>query len=77
MKILVVDDMEDILYVVGTILKGNGYEVVTAKDGLEALDKLKEGSIDIIISDILMPRMDGFQFCRKCKKDGGWYLDKF
>ena len=69
MKILVVDDMEDFLYMVETILKENGYEVVTAKDGLEALDKLKEESIDMIISDILMPRMDGFQFCRECKKD--------
>jgi len=69
MKILVVDDMEDFLYMVETILKENGYEVVTAKDGIEALDKLKEESIDVIISDILMPRMDGFQFCRECKKN--------
>jgi putative nucleotidyltransferase with HDIG domain len=69
MKILVVDDVEDFLYMVETILKGSGYEVVTAKDGVEALKKLKEGSIDLIISDIMMPRMDGFQFCRKCKKD--------
>jgi len=69
MKILIVDDMEDMLYVVETILKGNGYEVATAKDGLEALGKLKEESIDMIISDIMMPRMDGFQFCRECKKD--------
>ena len=61
--------MEDMLYVVETILKGNGYEVVTAKNGVEALDKLKEGSIDVIISDIMMPLMDGFQFCRECKKD--------
>ena len=71
MKILIVDDMEDMLYVVETILKGNGYEVATAKDGLEALNKLKEESIDLIISDIMMPRMDGFQFCRECKKDDG------
>jgi len=69
MKILIVDDMEDFLYMLETILKGNGYEVVTAKDGLEALDKLKKESMDMIISDILMPRMDGFQFCRECKKD--------
>src|SRR5665648_36747 len=71
MKILIVDDMEDMLYVVETILKGNGYVVVTAKNGLEALNKLKEESIDMIISDIMMPRMDGFQFCRECKKDDG------
>jgi len=69
MKILVVDDLEDFLYMIETILKENGYEVATAKDGIEALDKLKEESIDVIISDILMPRMDGFQFCRECKKD--------
>jgi putative nucleotidyltransferase with HDIG domain len=69
MKILIVDDMEESLYMIETILKANGYEVVTAKDGIEALNKLKEESVDIIISDILMSGMDGFQFCRKCKKD--------
>jgi putative nucleotidyltransferase with HDIG domain len=69
MKILVVDDMEEGLYMLETILTGSGYEVITAKDGVEALGKLKRKSIDMIISDILMPRMDGFQFCRKCKKD--------
>ena len=69
MKILIVDDMEDGLYMLETILKGNGYEVLTALNGLEALSKLKKESVDIIISDIMMPRMDGFQFCRECKKD--------
>ncbi len=68
MKILIVDDMEDVLYMMETILKGNGYEVTTALNGLDALGKLKEESIDIIISDIMMPHMDGFQFCRECKK---------
>ena len=69
MKILIVDDIKENLYLLETLLKGSGYEVVTAKDGLEALAKLKEESIDLIISDILMPQMDGFQFCRECKKD--------
>jgi len=69
MKILMVDDIEENLYLLETLLKGSGYEVVTAKDGVEALDKLKEESIDMIVSDILMPRMDGFQLCRECKKD--------
>jgi CheY-like chemotaxis protein len=69
MKILIVDDIDDNLYLLETLLKGSGYEVVTAKDGLEALGKLKEKPIDMIISDILMPRMDGFQLCRECKKD--------
>ena len=69
MRILIVDDIEENLYLLETLLKGSGYEVLTAKDGVEALSRLKEKSIDMIISDILMPRMDGFQLCRECKKD--------
>ena len=69
MRILIVDDIEENLYLLETLLKGSGYKVVTAKDGVEALSRLKEESIDMIVSDILMPRMDGFQLCRECKKD--------
>jgi len=69
MKILIVDDKEENLYLLETLLKGSGYKVVTVKDGLEALGKLKEESIDVIVSDILMPKMNGFQLCRECKKD--------
>ncbi len=69
MRILIVDDIEENLYLLETLLKGNGYKVVTAKDGVEALSRLKEESIDMIVSDILMPRMDGFQLCRECRKD--------
>lgn len=69
MRILIVDDIEENLYLLESLLKGSGYEVVAAKDGVEALDKLKEEPIDMIVSDILMPKMDGFQLCRECKKD--------
>jgi PAS domain S-box-containing protein len=69
MRILIVDDREENLYLLETLLRGSGYAVVTARDGVEALDKLKEESIDMIVSDILMPNMDGFQLCRECKKD--------
>ncbi len=69
MKILIVDDIEENLYLLETLLRGSGYEVVTAKDGVDALSRLKTGPIDMIVSDILMPRMDGFQLCRECKKD--------
>ena len=69
MKILIVDDKEENLYLLETLLKGNDYQVVTAKDGADALNKLKEEPIDMIISDILMPKMDGFRLCRECKKD--------
>jgi len=68
MKILIVDDKEENLYLLETLLKGNDYETILAKNGVEALDKLRKDSMDMIISDILMPRMDGFQLCRECKK---------
>ena len=69
MKILIVDDKEENLYLLETLLKGNDYETILAKNGVEALDKLRKESMDMIISDILMPKMDGFQLCRECKKN--------
>ncbi len=71
MKVLLVDDNKESLYMLEAFLKGSGYEVVPAKNGIEALEKLKHNSIDSIISDILMPDMDGFQLCRACKQNAG------
>jgi diguanylate cyclase (GGDEF)-like protein/PAS domain S-box-containing protein len=52
-----------------TLLRGYGYEVKCVSDGVEALDELSQNGIELIISDILMPRMDGFQLCREIKKN--------
>jgi PAS domain S-box-containing protein len=68
-KILIVDDMEQNLELLEALLTGQGYEVIMAKDGEEALEKAGDDPPDLIISDILMPVMDGFQLCRKWKSD--------
>jgi CheY-like chemotaxis protein len=72
MRILSVDDNEENLYMLESLLRSCGYEVVTAKNGVEALDKLRQQPFDLIISDILMPQMDGFQLCREIKKRDEW-----
>jgi formate hydrogenlyase transcriptional activator len=67
MKILIVDDNKENLYLLETLLQANGYEIASAETGVEALKKLSEDRFDIVISDILMPEMDGFQLCRAIK----------
>ncbi|MBM4055271.1 MAG: EAL domain-containing protein [Planctomycetes bacterium] len=67
MKILIVDDSEDDLRMLERILKKHGCEVISATNGLVALDALQNTRFDLIVSDILMPFMDGLQLCRKCK----------
>ncbi len=66
-KILVVDDEVKACTLLKRFLEAKGHEAVTAGNGIEALEKLKTCPVDIIITDILMPEMDGFQLCRECK----------
>ena len=69
MTILIVDDHEPNLYQLQVLLGGTGYQVVTAVNGAEALAKARQNPPDLIVSDILMPVMDGFALCREWKKD--------
>jgi DNA-binding response OmpR family regulator len=66
-KILVVDDDPDMREALQMILESGGYTVVMAEDGEKCLVKLKEEHPDLIILDLLMPRMDGFEVCKALK----------
>jgi two-component system alkaline phosphatase synthesis response regulator PhoP len=70
-KILVVDDDPDILDALTMILESQGYQVVTARDGIEALANLKAESPDLMMLDLLMPKMDGFAVCKELE-DPRW-----
>ncbi|KYC54238.1 MAG: Bacterioopsin transcriptional activator [Candidatus Methanofastidiosum methylothiophilum] len=69
MEILVVEDNEEIGYLQERILTSNNYIVTRASNGKEALELLANKKYDMIISDILMPEMDGFQLCKTLKSD--------
>jgi signal transduction histidine kinase len=68
-RALVVDDLRENLYLLEALLKGYGYTVQTAVNGAEGLALANKDLPDIIISDVLMPTMDGFTFCIQCKSD--------
>jgi DNA-binding response OmpR family regulator len=70
-KILVVDDDPDILDAIALILQSQGYEVVTARDGIEGLANLKAEQPDLMILDLMMPKMDGFAVCKELQ-DPRW-----
>ena len=63
-KILLVDDSSTVLLLHRMMLSHCGYELLTARDGQEALDKASTERPDLIFLDVVMPRMDGFQTCR-------------
>lgn len=67
-KIMVVDDEPDIVYIVGELLKKNGYEVVGATSGEEALKKIHREKPDLVLLDIMMPGIDGWETCRQIKE---------
>ena len=66
-KILVVDDDPDMREALQLILESANYTVVTAEDGEKCLAKLKEEQPDLLLLDLLMPRMDGFEVCKALK----------
>ena len=67
-KILVVDDEKSIREVIRTYAEFEGHEVVEARDGLEAIDTVREEDFDVIVMDIMMPKLDGFSSYKEIKK---------
>jgi DNA-binding response OmpR family regulator len=66
--LLVIDDDPFIRELVSTLLRNEAFEVIEATDGREGLERLGEGKIDLCVVDIMMPRMDGFDFCKYARK---------
>ncbi len=66
-KVLVVDDEPDIVRVIVKILESRKHEVATAADGPEALERIQENQPDVVILDLNLPKMDGFEVCRRIK----------
>ena len=68
-KVLLVDDDQDFSQLLAFDLKKRGYTVVSAGNGEEGLEKVKSEKPDLIVLDIKMPKMDGYTFVRRLKKD--------
>jgi len=70
-KILIVDDEDDILHFLELVLREKGYEVVTASGGHEALTKAQVDRPDLVLLDIMMPQMDGWEVLKLLRVDEG------
>lgn len=67
-KILFIEDEEDLTLIVADTLRGQGYEVITAADGVAGLDRFKSEGADVVVADVMMPKMDGFSMAKEIRK---------
>ena len=68
-KILVVDDDPDIIKATQMVLEARKYQVITARNGEECLQRIREDRPDLVIMDLLMPKLDGFGVCRELREN--------
>jgi DNA-binding response OmpR family regulator len=66
-RILLVDDEHSVQKLLAYPLRKEGYEVVSALDGREALDRLRDGAFDLVVLDLMLPKVDGFEVCRQLR----------
>jgi DNA-binding response OmpR family regulator len=67
-RVLFVEDEEDLALIVADTLRGQGYEVITAADGIAGLEKFRSEGADIVVADVMMPKMDGFSMAKEIRK---------
>lgn len=67
--VMVVDDSVTLREMIADLLKGRGLNVTVASDGVEALEQIKTNRPDLVVLDIVMPRMNGYEVCRRLKSD--------
>ena len=67
-KILFVEDEKDLTLIVADTLRGQGYDVIIAADGIEGLYRYKSDGADIVVADVMMPKMDGFSMAREIRR---------
>ena len=77
MKVLIADDNDASCKLLRAILEAEGHAVIVAADGHEALGLLERHPVDAIISDLLMPNLDGFRLCREIRQDSRWHKTPF
>ncbi len=66
-KVLIVDDNQDAIHILSAVLKRGGYTVSIAKNGAEAIEKVHQEHPALVLLDIMMPKMDGFEVCQEIK----------
>src|SRR3954447_5626481 len=69
-RVLIVDDDGELREGLARVLSGAGFQISTAADGQEALERLESGSPDAIVTDLVMPRLDGFELLRTIRESG-------
>lgn len=68
-RLLLIDDEPNLRHTLSYALRQEGYEVLTAQDGEEGLELFRSGSPDLVILDVMMPKQDGFEVCRRLRKE--------
>ena len=68
-KILIVDDEPNLVKLLESRLKSNGYEVISASDGQQGLDRVRQDKPDLVILDLMLPKLHGYEVCKQLRAD--------